>query len=230
MSEWDPWDVAQQAVNDVTRRYYRHISRDDLEQEAWLWYLSHTGTIRQYQDDENEKRAAYRLLRDFTMYLEMVARKERAHGLGYEPVDEQFYSPSHISLLLPAVIHVDHLPPVRGMEAHSPATDHAEGHTWDAMVLDMERAWRDAQIDAQGRRALILYHVDGQSYSEIAVLHNLTPEGARQRVKRAERRLLRELGGERPQGCPISCECHDGPLRRRPGVHSATSGIMQEMS
>lgn len=217
--------VLASAATDVLRRFRGYIDREDLMQEGHLWVLSHDRRYREYSADENEKRGRYRLRRDVSGAMEKVARAAKAATLGYDPADEYFYSMRQIVRLLPAAIANDLTPAERDGEG-SRNSDPAEGGNYPAQVLDVAHAWRAAPLTEE-ERAVILLHVDGESDQVIADRLGVTRQRASAIRGRALRALVGSLGGVRPRGCPHDCECHEGPLRRRPGLHSPLSGMNQ---
>jgi hypothetical protein len=217
-------------ANDVYQRFHRWVDRDDLMSEAHLWILTHPGRMAALEEDskENPKRATYRLRRDIKMAMEIFARGEKAARTGYSPEDEFFYDRAILMLVLPSVMAGDPTPPSAGVdEAPRGRPDPAEGNNWLAMYADVERAWRETELDGVERRAVELRIGDALTYDQAAERMGVQAYEAQRAYGRAERRLVRFLGGLRPEDCPTSCECHDGPLRRRPGVRSNLSGADQ---
>lgn len=216
------------AAADVRRRFYGHVERDDLVQIGWVWKYEHPGTFTGYDTDEDEKRAGYRLRRDLMMCLEKYARKQRAENLRYGPDDEAFYSETLIGAILPSILFADYDAPQAQSDGRG-SSDPAESGTWMAHRQDVERAWREAPLQERERDALILYYGFGKTQAEIASMVGVLDQRISERIRSGMRKLIAALGGDKPSGCPYDCECHEGKLRMRPGIHSEISGKNQEM-
>lgn len=217
------------AANDVARRFYSYVQRDDLLSEGFLWSLEHRKRLEHYDKDENAKRAQYRLLRDLTMCMEQYARKEKAARLGYDIADEAFYSEALIGLLLPSVLNKDYATP-RGEESEVRGnSDPAEGGTWQAQLTDVARAWNEAPLAERERGAILMYYGLGYSQDDIATHLGVDQSSVSRRIDSGLRKMNAALGGTKPRDCPYDCECHEGRLRVRPGIHSNDSGVNQEL-
>jgi RNA polymerase sigma factor (sigma-70 family) len=227
MIDWDSALVS--AATDVKRRYRNLLEYDELINEAWVWRLTHKKTLDGYEADEQEKRAQYRLRRDLVWHMEKVARKEKADRAGYSVTDEAFYNEALLGLVLPAIIHGEtEIPQAEESEVRG-GGDSAESGVWLSHVLDVSVAWADAPLTDREREALILYYGFGKSQDEVAELVGSAQSVISDRVRRGLKKLIAALGGEKPGGCPFDCECHEGRLRQRPGIHSEISGKNQEL-
>ena len=219
-------------VAEVKRKYRPFVEVEDLEQASWLWILEHPKAMEEYgaAPEEDERKAAYRLRRDIRDHLDKVARENRAQALGYAPEDEEFYGRQMILNMLPHVIEGNSTPPTTGQsEVHTPS-DPAEGGKWLAAYLDVQRAWDTAPLTADQHVLLIERVFSGLTLVELADQYGVSDRTISRRVNVALKVLSDALGGDRPHGCPHDCECHEGALRRRPGVHSAWSGEAQLVS
>lgn len=213
---------------DVKRRFSAYVEFDELLSEGWVWRLSHPGTFDGYDNDEQPKRAGYRLRRDLIRVMEKYARGEKAHRAGYNSNDEAFYNEALIAEVLPAVLREEKDPPQVESDGRGSA-DPAESGTWMAHQLDVASAWAEAPLTERERDALILYHGFGKTQAEIAELIEVDQQRVSDRIKSGMKKLIATLGGEKPGGCPFDCECHEGRLRVRPGIHSEISGKNQEL-
>jgi RNA polymerase sigma factor (sigma-70 family) len=216
------------AAADVGRRFRGYVERDDLLSEGHVWALSHKNRMEHYDTDENAKRAQYRLLRDLTMHMEKYARKQKAEALGYSPDDEAFYSIALVGLLLPSVLNEDYDQPLVDSDGRG-SVDPAESGTWMAHRADVARAWTEATLSAEQREAIMLTQGLGMSQREAAEVVGCHQTTIEDRCRIGMKKILALLGGDKPQGCPYTCECHEGRLRVRPGIHSEISGKNQEL-
>lgn len=219
--------VIESAANEVIRRFRGFTERDDLIQEGYMWTVLHPFRMKTYTEDENWKRAEYRLRVDVMSAMDRYARQQKASSLGYDVADEYAYGLAQVVNLLPAALAGDYERPVEASEGPSARTDPAEGGNYTTMVLDVALAWRQAALDDGEREMVTAYCVEGLTAEELGERMGLSRQAANTRVRKALKRIVAELGGENPKGCPYDCECHDGRLRQRPGVHSEISGANQ---
>jgi DNA-directed RNA polymerase specialized sigma24 family protein len=186
------------------------------------------GTFKGYDEDEQEKRAAYRLRRDLIRAMEKFARQEKAQRIGYSANDEAFYNEGLIAEVLPAVLRDEKTPPQTPSEGRGNA-DPAEGGSWMAHLLDIAAAWEEAPLVERERDALILYYGFGKNQTETGELIGCDQATVARRLSSGMKKIIATLGGSKPGGCPYDCECHEGKLRVRPGIHSEISGKNQEL-
>lgn len=219
--------MVAQVVATVRRRFAGFVDRDDLHSEAILWMLEHQRLMDEYLSDEDIKRAGYRLRRDLTWCLERYARRERAEQLGYDPEDEAFYRAVQVAAALPSVVLGTYDPPLADLEAVRALQDPAEGGTWMAVRADVAQAWERVNLSDEDREIMSAYYVQGFTLAEIGEALGMDPGTVSKRLKRSMRRMVTELGGEKPKGCPYDCQCHDAPLRVRPSMRSSQSGLNQ---
>jgi DNA-directed RNA polymerase specialized sigma24 family protein len=229
MTALDTETLIALCATDVYRSYFNYVQREDLVSEGWVWVLSHPGRMEHLAEDseENPKRATYRLRRDLRIAMQIYARREKAHRVGYAPEDEYFYDRAILEMVLPGVLNDDPEPPELGPGDRRAGSDPAEGGNWLALVADVTSAWEGADLSADERKAALLRHRDGLDFDAVGAALGVSSSEAHRLYSRAERRIVEQLGGQRPADCPYSCECHDGPLRVRPGVHSRRSGAGQ---
>jgi DNA-directed RNA polymerase specialized sigma24 family protein len=215
------------AANEVARRFRGFVERDDLMQEGWLWTVLHPYRLKTYVDDEQFKRAEYRLRVDLTSAMDRYARQQKAQALGYDLQDEYAYGVAQVTGLLDYALRGVLVKPVDATEAASAKTDPAEGGNFTTMVLDVKQAWETADLSELERDMLKLHILSEASAAEIGRRLGVSRQEAASQLRRALRRLVAALGGIQAKGCPYDCECHEGRLRLRPGVHSAISGANQ---
>lgn len=219
--------VIASTANTVLRRFGGYVTRDDLNSEGWLWVLEHPSRVKHYREDEDTKRADYRLRRDLSMTMEAYARREKAARLGYDPADELHYSRAQIAALLPSILRGEYEPPPSALETVSGTQDGAESGTWQAMRADVARAWDRADLTGDERGTLTAYFSAGCSTWELGEMFEVDQKTAWRRIDSGIRKIVGNLGGPKSRGCPYDCECHDAPLRVRPGTHSRISGMNQ---
>lgn len=206
-------DVEEQilySARQVARRY-RGSAVEDLAQEGRIWVTLHPKRMEHFFNDENAKRGWVRMTRTIEKQMAKTARIEKAAREGYDPDDEYFYALALFDLVMPALWDDD-------LRQHGPSHDEgdgtrvaskkdpAEGSSWPAMVVDVENAWSRAELDGRQRTMLMLKYRDGATYADIGRAMGVSQSTAHEHVKRALRKLQRQLGGGRPEPCDGSCE------------------------
>jgi len=216
------------SAHDVHKRFSRYVSYEELAAEAWLYVFEHPSKVAAWREDEDEKRGWYRLRRDVSMAIERYARASKAHRLGYDIADEVFYSAAQVRTLLPMALF-GHVSASGGDSEIRAPRDRAEGGETATAVLDVRRAWELAELTARERQLLVDSIVSEMSQAEIGAGLGVDQATVSRRLSRAMRKMIKALGGVKPRGCPYDCECHEGPLRRRPGVRTNTAGRNQDV-
>jgi DNA-directed RNA polymerase specialized sigma24 family protein len=213
------------AAASVARRYRSEVTYADLAQEGYVWALTHKGTVRTRLEDG--KRGEYRLIAQLAGHMQKVARAEKASRAGYSPDDEVFYSKGMIELALPSVWDDAYMirPPVEGDESMSGRSnnDPAAGNDWLASVIDVRRAWDEAELTYEQREALLLRYRDRLSQQAVADAQGTAKSTANDRINSGLRALIEALGGRRPGGCPTDCECRPEPVGTRHVISNANA-------
>lgn len=190
-------------------RGYAAVPAEDIEQEMWLYALSHQLKMREMYSRSDEgiiweelRRAGRRACKEDERYR----RALRAAASGYETEDEQFYSLRVLRLLLPRYIDggVTEYAPQGRDQGRSGRSDGSEHGDYLAIMLDLSRGLAD--LKPHQRNLLLRYFSLSQEDSEDgrwsrqqeASSMGLTVEALEMRVHRALVALQRELGGASP--------------------------------
>ena len=215
-------DVDEQilySARQVARRY-RGSTVEDLAQEARIWVTSHPKRMEHWFNDESPKRGWVRMSRTLEKCMTKYARTEKAAREGYDPDDEYFYAMAMLDLVLPALWDEDlrRSGPSRddGDESRvSTRKDPAEGSSWPAMVVDVDKAVNAAGLSFDQWEMLRLKYRDGATYADIGRAFGVSQSTAHERMKRTLRKIQRQLGGAKPEPCDGSCVDCGGPGSRR---------------
>jgi hypothetical protein len=209
------------AAAQVARRYRGFVTYADLCQEGVVWVLTHPATTQSRLEDG--RRGEGRLVGQIARYMEKLARKERAASIGYDQSDEAFYARTLVEAALPAIWDdslMDH-PPVEDMASDGPKrrSDGSETSNWLVTVLDVRRAWQNAEMDLNWRLALSYRYGDGMKLYQIADALEVSDTSASNYIERGLNALIRELGGKPPGQCSPDCECK--PVGNRHAISNA---------
>lgn len=179
-----------EAVLPVARQYRRHVSRDDLAQECWMWVYERQSTVAGMLVD---KRPALRLR--LRRVAERLARREKAAQSGYGPDDEVFYSLQALRTILPDALDPTATPSQQAQEVRVASSRDGYGG-WEAGVADVRGAV--ARLSAEDVTLLMLHYRVGLSPDELGARYGITTDAVYSRLGRTLRRLQRHLGGVSP--------------------------------
>jgi DNA-directed RNA polymerase specialized sigma24 family protein len=216
------------AAAQVARRYRGYIPYADLAQEGMVWVLSHPGTVTSLLEDG--KRGGNRLVGRLVRHMDKLARRERAQSIGYDTADEAFYTRTLLEAALPAIWDdslLDH-PPVDDEAAEGPRrrSDGSETSNWLVTVLDVRRAWTEAEMDLNWRLAISYRYGEGMRLYQIADALEVSDSTASNYIERGLNAMIRQLGGKPPGQCSDDCECK--PVGGRRVISNAEARAIQE--
>jgi len=193
-----PWSYI---VDNVASEYHKKFDVCDIEdirQELLAWFLQHPRKFAEWENlaEKDTKNLLYRSLRnralDYCQYW-------KSKSLGYEYDDLFFYTPEMVETLLPSVLlgHTDALP-LNILGKSKTTTLVSEGNNLQVMLAEISKIC--VGLSAPDQQVLQMRFALGYEYSDISKLLELnTEEAARQRVRRAVKRIINALGGYRPQ-------------------------------
>jgi RNA polymerase sigma factor (sigma-70 family) len=211
-------EVVQRAAWSVRQKYRSYVELEDLQSVGLLWVWEHPGQIAEFEADE--KFGLWNLRRRLYDAMKVYAEKEKAQKSGYHIADQAAYGIKQIESLLPAVFAEDPAQPVTDTPEISGKSDPAQGGNYLVSFLDVKYALDGAELSDQEQTILGMMYGDGHSQEAIADLLDVDQSTVSRARTRSLRKLQTFLGGAGTKGCPYDCECHEGRLRRRPGLLS----------
>lgn len=193
----EPWDYIVVNVSSEYHKHYPMCDLEDIKQNLYEWFLTHPNKLNEWESIGNRdaKNLIYRSLRnhalDYCQYW-------KARALGYEVEDLFFYTPEMVETLLPAVLlqSVEVLPQLN-LGQTGKSTLISESGNGAVMLAEIAKVC--VGLSEEDRQALHLRFALGYEYPEIVkVLELNTEDAARQRVRRAVKRIINKLGGYKP--------------------------------
>lgn len=180
-------------------RRYQMIERSDIEQEIWLWFLTHEKKLSEWAelDTKSEtKLVAKSAQRAGLKFCE----KEKARVVGYELSDLHYYDKNTVEMFLPYILSNDYQIPqemtVNNTESRA-TKDPSEGNGWLAMWADISSGFNKLSEDHQNiLRERFLN--ESRTYKDIGTQFGISEEAARKRVDRAIATLVNKIGGQSP--------------------------------
>lgn len=205
------------------RRYRAFMSISDARQVAHEWVLRHPNQVAELLEDgvRGQRRLKGRLIAAVTK----AGRAEKAHQSGYEPDDEVFYGLPTIELVLPALWDESYRPWRPEDEAGRVKTSGRTYNEWETMVIDVRRAWQEADLTIEERGILAGRFGESLTLTHLGIIWEVSEATIRNRIKGALRRLQHQLGGPSPRTCGSGCECCDYVGTRRAMTNAAARAI-----
>jgi RNA polymerase sigma factor (sigma-70 family) len=228
------WNQHQPAIDGLAAEFGRKAhswgaEASDFSQEAAAWMLDREEMLVRVHDE------MYDSPDDFARWLLKCLRNEfrdylvdiRGQATGCERQDCYWYSRAELEALLDSVFNDDawQEPPVveGGGRSSKPA---AHGGNWIATLADVSRAFSRLPLDDQ--LLLGAFHEEGKMNKEVAAEYETTEAAMSAKHGRAIERLLKILGGPRPD--PMRPGRAGDPWRGRHAVSNATARAVQDFS
>jgi len=193
--------VALQAARAVRKRY-PNADTDDLTQVGLMWCIEHPRKLREYVSEEKTG-ALYTALNN---HIRAYARGERAEREGYVLEDDAFYSKRMLKGdgTNPGLLHYVfdranwEKPPSRGEGAGRSKGDPAEGGTWLAIMVDVDKALKS--LSGYDYNVLAMHYKDGMTYDDMGLLlGRVSKSTVAKYVDRAVAKMQDFLGGAKPR-------------------------------
>ena len=194
----DYTDMVILIANDY-RKKYSMVDTEDIQQELWLWFVSHPRKFKEWQQlkiKDRDKLIAKSLRNAALKYCE----KEKARILGYENVDLYYYDISVVEVFLPSIIAESYEIPSKIKDLNKGTGNTGEvndGMNWLALRSDISGAYYKLS-EAKQNVLRLRFSQENANWNELGKELNTTPDGARMKVQRAMQSLIQNLGGWRP--------------------------------
>ncbi len=193
-----PWEYV---IAGVAREYHKKfdmVDGDDIKQACYEWFLAHPNKVESWVilGKKEMKNLIYRSLRNEALDY---CQRWKAKGGGYEVVDLFYYTPEMVEAVLPTVLRGTSEVPasILNLGKTSRPSVLAEGGNFATSVAEVSSGY-DKLID-EDRAILLLRFGLNYEFDEVKKELDLnTDDAARQRVRRAVKRLVVAIGGFKP--------------------------------
>lgn len=174
---------------------------DDIRQELWIWFSKRKDKIFAWvdteQSEEDQARGWHSLRKSLFRQGDRYLRTQKAKRLGYHTRDEVFYTEALLDELLPHIWDItDDIGQSYDDGSPKPPSNPSEGGNRIVSLFDVQRALKKSDDD--DKKLLMLRYRDGLEPSDLAKLYECNRTTIDRRLRKALRRLTRELGGESP--------------------------------
>ena len=181
-------------------RKYKMVSRDDIKQELWVWFLTHPLKVKQWREMDNEKETVKLIARSLRNAAHDYCQKEKAYSVGFNVEDNFYYQRSMVEMILPSVVTGD----MAGSNSsdinsgYSSTKAPSEGGNWLVYLIDVHKAY--SKLSEQHQKVLYLRYGQNLLGSDLGAVLECSSDAARKRVEAALRKIVIELGGFKPYG------------------------------
>ncbi len=199
--EWErikPWDYIVLGVAREYSKKFDMVDIGDIKQTLYEWFVTHPNKLDAWEaiGVKDAKNLIYRSLRnealDYCQYW-------KAKGGGYEVDDLFYYTPEMVETLLPSVLlglDISPVPALSNTKTSRPSVT-AESGNLETMLAEVDLAYK--RLSNEDKQAIILRFELGLEFEDVAQVLELNTEvAARQRVRRAVKRIINHIGGYKP--------------------------------
>mgnify|MGYP006278842181 FL=1 len=187
-----------QQISAEFRKKYPMIEDDDLQQEMFLWFVTHPRKFKEWRtlpDKECTKLIAKSLRNASLKYCE----REKAKAIGYDLSDIYYYDTSVVEAFLPSIIAESYTMPkkIKDLNNKTSRAEINDGMNWLALRSDIAAAFYKLP-EAKQNILTIRYSNENAEWEDVSKELNTSPDGARMKVRRALNSLVQYLGGWKP--------------------------------
>jgi hypothetical protein len=189
------YSMVKQVALEYSKKY-RMVERSDIEQELWLWFVSHPNKTSEWIGLEDRKDGDKLFAKSLRNAALDYCIKEKARVSGYDPADNFYYSKSFIKTTLPAVLSNDWTK-LNNVLAGLNRTPKAlsESNDWIAYSSDIWSAYNKLGDEAK----LLVYYFYGEQLTGKELKETLSSPKSEKALmveaNRAINKMVKLLGG-----------------------------------
>lgn len=190
--------MVRRISSEFANRYNKFVTKDDVAQELWLWFVSHPNKVKEWSqlDLKDGDKLFAKSLRNAALDY---CLKEKAVKTGYEYEDQFWYNKEFIKLLLPATLSED-WKRVEAMSSEIKASKSpAESGDWMAFSADIKKAYE--KLTEQEQNLIFTFYAQDKSGEELHEQLGDERPSARATMMAANRalnKMVKLLGGFPP--------------------------------
>ncbi len=203
---YDDYKLLVRTVAGQFGKRYQMIDRDDIEQELWMWFITHPKKTSEWikLDRKESDKLFARSLRNAA---HDYCQKEKAKVLGFSADDNYYYDKAIIEQILPYLLKaevandIDLIATLDLIQSdlsitNSSGSNPAEHGNWIAYFSDVSKAFNELPEEKQN--LLRLRYMEDIGPGELASQLKTSSDAARMKINRALKTLINKLGGRRP--------------------------------
>ena len=188
--------MVKQLSADYAKKY-QMVEANDIAQELWVWFLSHTVKYKEWSELEqkDKDRLIAKSLRNAAL---KYCQNEKAKKSGYDISDLYYYDASVVEAFLPSIVSESYEIPTKIKDLNFKPTkgEISDGMNWLSLRSDIASAFYKLTETKQNILRL-RFSNELAEWSTLAKDWDTTSDGARMKVKRAITSLINNLGGWR---------------------------------
>jgi hypothetical protein len=177
---------------------YKMVERADLEQEMWMWFVSHPAKTKEWSalESKDSDRLFAKSLRNAALDYSL---KEKAVVTGYEYEDNFWYTKEFIKLMLPASLSDDWKRVEQLSSEVKSVKSPSESGDWMAHAADVKKAYETLNETEQAL-VLTFYAEDatGETLHEQFGEDRPSSRATMMAANRALNKMVKALGGFPP--------------------------------
>lgn len=197
IDDWLPYkDMMWQISADFKKRYPM-VEVDDLQQEMYLWFISHPRKFKEWLELEEKDRIKL-LAKSLRNQCLKYCEREKARKFGYDLSDIYYYDSSVVEAFMPSIISESYEMPAKIKDlANTVKTSEVnDGMNWLVLRSDIASAYYKLS-EAKQEVLRIRFSREPADWPALAIEMKTTPDGARMKVNRAINSIVQLLGGNR---------------------------------
>ena len=190
--------IVRRVSAQYAKRYAGIVERDDIQQECWMWFATHTNKMTSWLSEhaEDVKIVDRLVVRSLQNACHDFCHKQKLKTIGAEPDDVFWYSASLVKLMLPGAIAGDWKRVQDLSETKGGGKDASEQGDWMAVSADIQKAYMSlSETDRQ--LVFDMYVADGGAVKAHRDTH-ASKEASGMAANRAVKKMVRFLGGSKP--------------------------------
>lgn len=191
--------MVKQVVSEYARKYPM-VEKQDLEQEVWLWFLTHPRKFHEWTTTNEQKDSDKLIARSLRNAAYDFCIKEKAQVEGYSPDDIFYYKKEFIKMMIPAVLTGDWQKIERSMSTTGRTTKAPnESGDFMAYAADIRKAFDE--LEEKEQNLVFLFYgedVDSKTLHERVNDERPTARATAMAANRALNKMVRKLGGFAP--------------------------------
>ena len=198
IDEWLPYKEMMIRIASDFKKRYPMIEVDDLQQEMYLWFVSHPKKFKEWmslEEKDKDKLIAKSLRNHCITYCE----KEKARIVGYDLADLYYYDVSVVEAFLPTIIAESYEMPskIKDLNLKFGNGEISDGMNWLALRSDIAKSYYKLSESKQ-RILRLRFASEHADWAKLGEEMGTSADGARMKVQRVLASIVQNLGGWRP--------------------------------
>lgn len=188
-------DMVKQVAAEYGKRF-RMVDKSDIEQELWVWFLTHPNKVEEWMALENTKDSDKLIAKSLRNRALDFCTKEKLQQMGADISDNFYYTKQFVKSMLPAVLSNDWTKLNNILSGFGRSSKSlAESNDWIAYSADIMSAYDSLSKEDQ---QLVYYYygeqVTGMELKEL-LNSNKTDKAIMMQANRVLNKMIHYIGG-----------------------------------